>query len=74
MQKGRQRTSTSHRAVDAPCSGVLAVEPKVDHPTRTLALALTRTQWDDQCLDAVACEISIDRLIRPAWMLCLERL
>ena len=27
--------------------------------------------WDDQCLDAVACEGS--RLIRPIWLLCLER-
>ena len=42
------------------------------HSTRTLALTLTltRTLWSDQCLDAVACEGS--RLIRPAWMLCLE--
>ena len=36
----------------------------------TLTLTLTRTLWGDQCLEAVACEGS--RLIRPAWILCLE--
>ena len=29
-----------------------------------------RTLWGDQCLDAVACEGF--RLVRPAWMMCLE--
>ena len=43
------------------------------HPTRTLTRTLARTLlWSDQCLDAVAREGS--RLIRPTWMLCLERL
>ena len=42
------------------------------HPTRTLPLTFTRTLWSAQCLDAVAFESS--RLIRPTWMLCLERL
>ena len=30
--------------------------------------------WGDQCLDAVACECSINRLIRPIWLLCVKRL
>ena len=51
--------------------GSLAVEPKFDHPARTLTLTLTRTLWGYQCLDAVAYKIS--RLIRPAWILCLEK-
>ena len=44
------------------------------HPNLTLTLILTRTEWSDQCLDAVACEGSYSRLIRPTRMLCLERL
>ena len=43
-----------------------------DHSTLTLTLTLIGTLWGDQCLDAVACEGS--RLIRPIWLLCLERL
>ena len=42
------------------------------YPTRTLTVTLTRTRWSDQCLDAVPCESS--NLIRPTWMLCVERL
>ena len=38
------------------------------NPTQTLIGML----WGDQCLDAVACEGS--RLIRPIWLLCVERL
>ena len=43
-------------------------ETTYDH--LTLTLTLTRTLWDDQCLDAVACEGS--RLIRATWFLCVE--
>ena len=42
--------------------------------SRPTTQTLTRVLWGDQCLDAVACEGSITRLIRPTWMLCLERL
>ena len=42
--------------------------------TLTLTLTLARTLWGDQSLDAVACEGSINRLIRPARVLCLEGL
>ena len=38
------------------------------NPTQTLIGML----WGDQCLDAVACKGS--RLIRPIWLLCVERL
>ena len=38
------------------------------NPTQTLIGML----WGDQCLDAVACDGS--RLIRPIWLLCVERL
>ena len=48
-----------------------ALTRTADHPTRTQTLTLTRTLWGDQCLDAVAGEGS--RLIRPTWMLCLEK-
>ena len=43
-----------------------------DHPTRTLTLTLIGKLLGDQCLDAVTCEGS--RLIRPIWLLCVERL
>ena len=42
-----------------------------DHSTRTLIHTLIGMLWGDQCLDAVAREGS--RLIRPIWLLCLER-
>ena len=37
-----------------------------------LTQTLSRMRWGEQCLDAVACEGS--RLIRPLWLLCVERL
>ena len=43
-----------------------------DCSTRTLTLTLIGTLWGDQCLDAVACGGA--RLIRPIWLVCLERL
>ena len=43
-----------------------------DHSTRTLTLTLIGTLWGDQCLHAGAWEGS--RLIRPTWLLCLERI
>ena len=43
--------------------GVAAVATDADRPTRTLTL--TRTLWGDLCLDAVECQGSVNRLIRP---------
>ena len=53
---------------------VMAVVPDADHPTRRVPRTLTRTLWGDQCLDAVACEASINILIWPTRMLCSEGL
>ena len=58
--------------VPTPLRGITVRASRSRPTTRTLSLALTRTLWGDRCLDAVACEGS--RLIRPTWMLCLERL
>ena len=44
----------------------------MQRPTRTLTLSLIGMLRSAQCLDAAAWEGS--RLIRPTWMLCLERL
>ena len=43
-----------------------------DRSTRTLTQILIGMLWCDQCLDAVTCEGF--RLIRPIWLLYLERL